>query len=68
MVIKRIDFDLSRLKQGFDSPRERQKFQRLRFELEKSSNIRRISVDELWRTPPPYQKSQLPLMPSSIAA
>jgi hypothetical protein len=25
MVIKRIDFDLSRLKQGFDSPRERQR-------------------------------------------
>jgi citrate lyase subunit beta / citryl-CoA lyase len=24
MVIKRIDFDLSRLKQGSDSPRERQ--------------------------------------------
>jgi hypothetical protein len=40
MVIKRIDFDLSRLKQGFDSPRERQNFQRLRAYIEKSSNIR----------------------------
>jgi hypothetical protein len=48
MLAERIDLVLSRLKQGFDSPRERQKFQRLRFELEKSSNIRRISVDERW--------------------
>jgi hypothetical protein len=27
MIIKRIDFTLSRLKQGFDSPRERQQYQ-----------------------------------------
>lgn len=31
---------LSRLKQGFDSPRERQRFQGLTTSLEKSSNIR----------------------------
>jgi hypothetical protein len=29
MIIKSIDLALSRLKQGFDSPRERQRFQRL---------------------------------------
>jgi len=28
MTIKRIDLALSRLKQGFDSPRERQRFQK----------------------------------------
>ena len=31
---------LSRLKQGFDSPRERQTIQQLRTTIEKSSNIR----------------------------
>jgi hypothetical protein len=30
MIIKRINFTLSRLKQGFDSPRERQQSQALR--------------------------------------
>jgi hypothetical protein len=51
---------LSRLKQGFDSPRERQQFQPLRIICMKSSNNRQISVGEHLRT--------LPLSSCSAAA